>query len=95
MFRKNFHRGFTAVVFAAALTVVGAQPVAAEGLGWRQAWDWLMGFWSTTATCASGDCGPEIDPNGSTVNGDCGAEIDPNGRTCPLPSAGGEIDPNG
>ena len=95
MSRKNFNRGITAVVFAAALTVAGAQPASAEGFGWRNAWDWLVGFWATSNTCTGGDCGLEIDPNGSTTQGDCGAEIDPNGRPCPLPPAGGEIDPNG
>lgn len=102
MSRKNFNRGITAVVFAAALTVAGAQPAAAEGFGWRSAWDWLAGFWglstqvSTPVFDASeGDAGPEIDPDGATTQGDCGAEIDPDGRTCPPPPAGPEIDPNG
>lgn len=107
MFRKNFHRGMTAVVFAAALMVAGAQPASAAGFDWREAWNWMTSFWSASNTCTGADCGaeidpdgrpnagPEIDPDGSTTQGDCGAEIDPNGRTCPLPSAGLEIDPNG
>ena len=107
MSRKNFNRGITAVVFAAALTVAGAQPAAAEGFGWRNAWDWLVGFWATSSTCTGGDCGaeidpngrpnagPEIDPDGSTTQGDCGPEIDPIGRPCPLPPVGPEIDPIG
>lgn len=105
MFGKSFNRGVAAVVFAAALTVAGAQPASAAGFGWRDAWNWLAGFWAAS-TCAGTDCGPEIDPDGrpdagleidpdgSTVQGDCGPEIDPNGLTCPRPSAGGQIDPN-
>ncbi len=105
MFGKNFRRGITAVVFAAALTVAGAQPAAAVGFGWRDALDWMAGFWSASNTCTGGDCGGEIDPNGRPDAGleidpngstaPCGLEIDPNGRPCMLPPVGPEIDPNG
>lgn len=98
MFRSNLHRGITAVVFVAALTLAGARPAAAEGFGWREAWEWLGRVWSgftlvQPAVEATGDCGPEIDPDGRprpcpqsiapqpTPQGDCGFEIDPNG--CP------------
>lgn len=92
MFRSNLHRGMTAVVFAAALALAGARPAAAEGLSWREAWDWLGRLWGgitllQPATEATGDCGLEIDPDGrprctpppSTCGPDCGLEIDPNG----------------
>lgn len=94
MFRSNFYRGMVALVFAAALMLAGARPAAAEGLGWREALDWLGRIWGgltlQAAPQATGDCGPEIDPNGrpcpkpgaapDPVPGDCGPEIDPDGR---------------
>ena len=93
MFRKNLHRRLTAIVFAAALALVGgAQPAAAEGFGWREAWDWLSKLWGGVtflqpSTAADGATG-EGDPGsgGPATNGDCGLEIDPNG--CPRPTGG-------
>lgn len=104
MFRKkNFQRGMTAVVFAAALAVAGAQPASAQGFDWRDAWSWLTGFWAAN-TCTGTDCGPEIDPDGRPNAGleidpdgstaPCGLEIDPDGK-CIVPPVGPEIDPNG
>src|SRR6187200_3322206 len=86
MVGSNLRRVMTALVFVAALTVGGARPAAAEGLGWREAFDWLSRLWGGIALQApklqsSVDAvGPEIDPSGGpTTNGDCGPEIDPNG----------------
>jgi hypothetical protein len=93
MFRSNLHRGIMAVVFVAAMALAGARPAAAEGLAWREAWDWLGRLWSGAtflqpAFEATGDCGLEIDPDGkprcvptpeSCTGPDCGLEIDPNG----------------
>src|SRR5215218_1340294 len=90
MVRSNLRRGMTALVFVAALMVAGARPAAAEGLGWRQAWDWLSGLWGGVSlqsgelkhqsSADSVDVGLEIDPSGGpTTNADCGLEIDPNG----------------
>jgi hypothetical protein len=93
MIRSNLRRGVTAFVFAAALTVAGAQPAAAEGLGWREAWDWLSRLW--------GGCGLEIDPNGdprlqgATESVDAGFEIDPSGGPTTNAECGPEIDPSG
>lgn len=106
MFRRNLHRGVMAVVFAAALALAGARPAVAQGLSWREAWDWLGRLWSnvTFLQPAYEATGMEIDPDGApTANGDCGMEIDPNGnprpRPCPEacmgPDCGPEIDPNG
>jgi hypothetical protein len=87
-------------VFVAALTVAGARPAAAEGLGWREAWDWLSGLWGGI-TLQAGDCGLEIDPDGcpkhassaDTVN--VGPEIDPDGGPTTDSDCGYEIDPSG
>lgn len=80
----KFHKGMTALLFVAALTVAGARPAAAEGLDWREAWDWLSRLWSgvTLQHQSSADTvGPEGDPTGgATTNGDCGYEIDPSGK---------------
>ena len=95
MFRSNLHRGIVAVVFMMALA--GARPAAAEGPVWREAWDWLGRVWSGVTFLqpsfeATGDCGPEIDPDGRPrpcpqaspiPQGDCGPEIDPNGKCRP------------
>ena len=99
MFRSNLHRGITAVVFVAAMALAGARPAAAEGPAWRGAWDWLGRFWSSVTFLqpvyeTTGDCGPEIDPDGNprprlcpqanpTPQGECGPEIDPNGKCRP------------
>ncbi len=94
MFRSNLHRGIVAALFVAAMALAGARPAAAEGPAWREAWDWLGKLWSGVtflqpAFEATGDCGPEIDPDGkprpcplppSAPDEDCGLEIDPNGR---------------
>jgi hypothetical protein len=102
MFRNNLRRGAMAVVFAAVLALSGARPAAAQGLSWREAWDWLGSLWSGVTILQSTHeaAGPEIDPDGGpTANGDCGPEIDPDGRPRCLPPAlpdcGPEIDPNG
>lgn len=91
MFRSNLYRGIVAVVFVVAMALAGARPAAAEGPAWSEAWDWLGRLWSSVTLLqpvheASGDCGPEIDPNGAPCppaspmpQGDCGPEIDPNG----------------
>jgi hypothetical protein len=100
MVRSNLRRGMTALVFMAALMVAGARPAAAEGLGWRQAWDWLSGLWGGVSLQA-GDCGLEIDPSGcpkhqsSADSVDAGPEIDPNGGLTTNADCGLEIDPNG
>ncbi len=96
MFRSNLHRGIVAAVFVAAMALAGARPAVAEGPAvWREAWDWLGRLWSGVtflqpAFEATGDCGPEIDPNGvprpcpqppsTAPDEDCGPEIDPDGR---------------
>jgi hypothetical protein len=76
--------------------LVGAQPAAAQGFGWREAWDWVAGLWN------GADCGFEIDPSGcslhpassaDTVN--VGPEIDPNGGPTTNGDCGAEIDPSG
>lgn len=90
--RSNFHRGMMAMVFAAALALGGARPAAAEGPVWREAWDWLGRMWNSVSILqpvheATGECGPEIDPDGKPrcvpqappPCEDCGPEIDPNG----------------
>jgi hypothetical protein len=95
MFRSNLHRGIVAVVFVAAMAL-SAQPAAAQGPVWRDAWDWLGRLWSGVtflqpAYEATGDCGFEIDPDGKprprlcpqaspAPTGECGPEIDPDGR---------------
>ncbi len=94
MFRSNLHRGIVAVVFVAVMALGGASPASAEGPVWREAWDWLGRLWSNVtflqpAFEATGDCGPEIDPDGkprpcpqppaAAPDEDCGLEIDPNG----------------
>jgi hypothetical protein len=92
MFRRNFHRGMAAIVFAAALALVSAQPAAAQGFGWREAWDWLSNLWGgvtflqagTDADGATVQGGSET--SGPAANGDCGPEIDPDG--CPRPTTG-------
>lgn len=98
MIPSNLRRGLTAVVFVAALTVAGARPAAAEGLGWREAWDWLSGLWGGI-TLQAGDCGYEIDPNGCPKHqssaADAGPEIDPNGGPTANGDCGPEIDPDG
>lgn len=95
MFRSNLHRGIMAVVFAAALALAGARPAAAQGLSWREAWDWLGSLWSGVTLLQSTH---EAD-GGPTPTADCGPEIDPDGRPrCVPPPAlecGPEIDPNG
>ena len=95
MVLSNLRRVGTALVFVAALMVAGARPAAAEGLGWREAFDWLSRLWGGIALQApklqsSADAvGPEIDPNGGpTTNGDCGLEIDPDGVPRCKPSGG-------
>lgn len=101
MVPSNLRRGLTAVVFVAALTVAGARPAAAEGLGWREAWDWLSGLWGGI-TLQAGDCGLEIDPSGGCLKHqssadtvDAGLEIDPDGGPTTNSDCGLEIDPNG
>jgi len=94
MFRSNLHRGIVAVVFVAVMALGGARPASAESPVWREAWDWLGRLWSNVtflqpAFEATGDCGPEIDPDGKPrprpcpqvicQGGECGPEIDPNG----------------
>lgn len=94
MFRDNLRQGTTALVFVAALMVAGARPAAAETFNWRDAWDWLAGFWGgiTLQHQSSADtvnAGPEIDPSGGpTTNSDCGLEIDPNGVPKCKPTSG-------
>ena len=107
MFRSNLHRGIVAVLFVAAMALAGARPAAAEGLAWREAWDWLGRLWSgvTFLQPAFEAAGPEIDPDGGPIQtGDCGFEIDPDGKPRPCPQTtspapdvdcGPEIDPNG
>lgn len=91
-------RGVTALLFVAALMLVGARPASAEGLGWRAAWDWLSGLWGGV-TLQAGDCGPEIDPNGCPKprgsSDAVGLEIDPDGGPTTNSDCGLEIDPNG
>lgn len=100
MVRSNLRRGLTAFVLVAALTVAGAQPAAAEGLGWREAWDWLSRLWGGV-TLQAGECGLEIDPNGCPrLQGaaeavDAGPEIDPSGGPTTNAECGPEIDPDG
>ena len=91
--RSNLHRGIVAVVFAGALAIGGARPAAAQGPVWHEAWDWIGRLWSSINVLqpmheATGDCGPEIDPDGKPrcvvpqappPCEDCGPEIDPNG----------------
>lgn len=95
MVRSNLRRGMTALVFVAALMVAGARPAAAEGLGWRQAWDWLSGLWGGVSlqhqsSADTVDAGPEIDPNGGpTTNAECGLEIDPDGKCRPTGAGSG------
>jgi hypothetical protein len=101
MVRSNLRRGMTALVFVAALMVTGARPAAAESLGWRQAWDWLSGLWGGISLVQTGDCGPEIDPNGGLTHQsspdsvDAGPEIDPDGGPTTNADCGLEIDPSG
>ncbi|HEX6864836.1 MAG TPA: hypothetical protein VF414_18540 [Thermoanaerobaculia bacterium] len=97
MFRSNLHRGIVAVVFVAAMAL-SAQPAAAQGPVWRDAWDWLGRLWSSVTFLqpVHEAAGLEIDPDGGPVpTGDCGPEIDPDGKPRPCPPAGFEIDPNG
>jgi hypothetical protein len=97
----KLRQGAVAVVFVAALTVAGPRPAAAEGLGWREAWDWLAGLWGGV-TLQAGECGLEIDPNGGCLknqsSGDTvnvGPEIDPDGGPTANADCGLEIDPSG
>jgi hypothetical protein len=98
MVPSNLRRGLMAVVFVAALTVAGARPAAAEGLGWRQAWDWLSGLWGGV-TLQAGGCGLEIDPSGcpkhSSSADTVDVVIDPSGGPTTNSDCGLEIDPNG
>lgn len=85
MIRNNLRRGMTAMLCVAALMVAGAQPAAAEGLGWSEAWNWLSGLWGgiTLRSQTSAD-NVDAGPNGGpAINGDCGFEIDPNGVLVP------------
>jgi hypothetical protein len=96
MVRNHVRRSMTAVVFVAALLVAGAQPVAAEGLGWREAWDWLSRLWSGV-TLQAGDCGFEIDPSGCPKHqGQAMDAVDAgSGGSSTNSDCGPEIDPNG
>jgi hypothetical protein len=100
MLRINPRRGMmVVVVVVVTLALAGAQPAAAQGLGWRETWDWLSSLWN-----GAGDCGPEIDPNGcsqhqgavtSADTVDAGFEIDPSGGPSTNGDCGPEIDPSG
>lgn len=97
MFRSNLHRGVVAVVFVVAMAL-SAQPAAAQGPVWRDAWDWLGRLWSSVTFLqpVHEAAGLEIDPDGGPApTGDCGPEIDPDGKPRPCPPLGFEIDPNG
>jgi hypothetical protein len=99
MVRSNLRRGMTAFVLMVALTVAGAQPAAAEGLGWREAWNWLSRLW-VGVTLQAGECGLAIDPSGCPRHQGraaeaAGAEIDPNGGPTTNAECGAEIDPSG
>jgi hypothetical protein len=100
MFRSNVRRTMTAVLFVAGLTVAGAQPAAAEGLNWREAWDWMSRLWGGVTLQA--DCGLEIDPSGCPKHQgqavdavDAGPEIDPSGGPSTNGDCGPEIEPDG
>jgi hypothetical protein len=86
-----------AIVFAAALALAGAQPAAAQGFGWHEAWDWLSSLWGGGVTllparAADGDCGLEIDPNGCPRPHSTGAG---SGSPTTDGDCGPEIDPDG
>jgi hypothetical protein len=96
MFRRNLHRGMAAIMFAAALALGSAQPAAAQGFVWREAWDWLSGLLggvtflhaATEADGATVQGGSESGTSGPGANGECGPEIDPNGRCQPATGSG-------
>jgi hypothetical protein len=96
MFPKRLQRRVMVTTLAAVLMLAGVLPAAAEAPAWKGAMDWLARLWAEVtevlpAVEASGDCGPEIEPNGCprpqgsdgdsdpAQDGDAGYEIDPDG----------------
>jgi hypothetical protein len=77
---RTVRRGCTALAFAALLGLVGANPAAAEELGWlERGLLWFSGLWATEdagAMAHPGD-GPRAIWAASEV--DKGAGLDPNG----------------
>lgn len=80
---------YAAATVLAALIVLAAAPVRAEGLsfpGWRSGevastvWSWLASLWSGQDTDPEGEDGSNA---GATVQGDHGCGIDPDGRCTP------------
>lgn len=96
MLRGNLRQTIVVLVFVAGLVVGSAQPAAAQGLGWREAWDWVSSLWGGATLfqpVSSIDSvhGEEEPP--ATPNGECGPEIDPNG--CPRTQTSSAGSPSG
>ncbi len=92
MLRRNLRQLVVASVFMAGLLVGGAQPAAAEGLGWKAALDWFTSLWEAPGLFQPRSAvdavqgGEGIPPSTPTV--DCGPEVDPNGSPRPQCGAG-------
>jgi len=78
---RTVRRGCTALAFAALLGLVGANPAAAEELGWlERGLLWFSGLWSAEDAGAMVQAGEEPHASWAMDSMDKGAGLDPNGE---------------